>query len=508
MIRLTKTLLKTWLCLGLVFPAACTALGPDYERPQTFAQSAPSYDVRISGKNKDSSQSMTKWWETLGDPLINSYVESLLQNNLALEEAMARIEQAWERRNIERGGQYPALAASGSAGRSFHPAENLEDVLGPAAAALAGGSTGPSRIYDTSLEPSLNVSWQTDLFGRLRKRAAAANARYQASKAEREALMHSLIAEAVRRQINMSSLEEQLKWTGKIESNRLQKLVILEGRYKEGRQGSTVTDIYDARQELSLASADTLEFQRRLSEEMYLFDLLLGRPSGQKQKISKIFRAGPPLQPPPPGLPAYLLDRRPDLRAAELRLKAETEEIGVALADLYPDLSLTGSLGFESESAGNLFQSERMFGNLVGKIAARIFEGGRLRAAVRLEEAQVKEMAAKYAREVLGAMQEVQIALSNEEKLSQKIDKLGTNLKAMKQAEHVSEQRYKRGIASSLEVLDSKQRHYNAELAVIAALREKWNARIDLYLALGGDWLGEDFSRNSRVLTNWVQDEK
>jgi outer membrane protein TolC len=191
-------------------------------------------------------------------------------------------------------------------------------------------------------------------------------------------------------------------------------------------------------------------------------------------------------------LPVDLLDRRPDLRASELRLAAADAEIGVAMADLYPGLTLGGNIGVSGNQAGNLFSADQLAGSLLLTITSRLFEGGALRANIRLQESEARELSARYAGNVLGALREVETALKAEQELEKEMDSLQQSLQAVRKAESISLTRYQEGIESLRAYLEIQQRRYLVEQSWLRLLQEKWNNRITLYLALGGDWVQSD----------------
>ncbi|MEO0446473.1 MAG: TolC family protein, partial [Verrucomicrobiota bacterium] len=200
----------------------------------------------------------------------------------------------------------------------------------------------------------------------------------------------------------------------------------------------------------------------------------------------------------PETLPIALLDSRPDLEAAELRLRAANADIGVAVADLYPNVSLSGGIGFTSSIAEDLFDADRLSGSLVGSIVQRIFEGGALRANIRLQEAELEGLARNYASLVLTALQEVESALQGESKLREQLLRQGQSVRALKQAEELSRERYLDGLLSLQDFLDTQQRRYAAEQSWLLTHQTYWNNRVNLYLALGGEYAGGSVRQESR----------
>jgi len=217
----------------------------------------------------------------------------------------------------------------------------------------------------------------------------------------------------------------------------------------------------------------------------------LGQAPGTLNPIASDF---PMIAPPvdvPICLPADLLDRRPDLRAAELRVKAANADIGVAIADLYPSLSLGGSIGFNGSDTNNLFNADRLAGAILASVTARIFEGGALRANIDLQKSEARELAAGYTEDVLNAMREVETSLKAERELAAEIKQAMISEDALRKAEDITNKRYIRGIESLNDYLDAQQEYYAAQQNLISVQAQKWNTRTALYLALGGDWFGK-----------------
>ena len=222
---------------------------------------------------------------------------------------------------------------------------------------------------------------------------------------------------------------------------------------------------------------------RRLS-----FDVLLGQTPGTLDLDSEIIAPLPDTPMPPLDVPAALLDRRPDLLAAEFRTASANAGIGVAIADLYPDLTLGAGIGYESSRLEDLFDPTQLFGSIVADLAVRLFEGGRLRAEVDAAEARYAAQASRYAGDVLNAIREVNDALVIESRIREQLDSVSRQVLEAEAAESLARDRYARGIGSLLVVLDTERRRRAAQDLKLLLQGEVWNARVDLHLALGGDW--------------------
>jgi outer membrane protein TolC len=215
--------------------------------------------------------------------------------------------------------------------------------------------------------------------------------------------------------------------------------------------------------------------------------VLVGRRPGSAAALPETLPRLPSLAPVPLGLPAGLLDRRPDLRRAEHQLAAATYGVGAALATLYPDLSLTGSVGENGDRVADLDLSDFVF-NVVANLTGPLFTGGQRRADVAAARARAEQAAAAYAGAVLEALREVEDALVRDDASRAGFDLTERRVAEARAADRIAKERYQRGVESLLTVLETERRLRLAEQAIIGATGDVWNARIDLFLALGGDW--------------------
>lgn len=463
-----KTVLAS-VMVGL-FLSGC-AVGPDFLRPQTKAGKSSGFINHVYNES-DKNGTMNRWWERLNDPLLDQYVTQLLEQNLQLVEAGERIVQARESVTSGKSSYAPTLSVGGNGGRSF-------------------SSNAGTRNYTNTYQANLNSSWELDLFGKIGRTVEAANARYIASVYDREALTHVLIAQLLNVRVEIAANKRLLELAQRNEKNRANMLQLVQRRYAQGARNTRPQDIYRAEDNLTSVKADVHRYQQRMADAIYRLDVLLGQTPGTTNPLEMDFPMMARAVDVPVCLPVNLLDRRPDLRASELRIKAANADIGVAIADLYPSLSFTGSLRFSGTSTGGLFSAEQLAGSLLGNIVTRLFEGGALRANIRIRESQARELAAGYAEDVLNAMREVETNLKADHELGGVLKNAQASQTALQKAEDIVRDRYLRGIDTLQNLLDTQRSLYIAEQAVISAQNDKWNARTSLYLALGGDWFGD-----------------
>jgi len=437
-----------------------------------------------------------KWWTRYEDPLLNTLIEKMLDQNLEIEAAAARSLQAQEQISQARGALYPSLSLDSSASRVATPS-GAGGFVGGGAIAPGGAGTGagfatssPDTIYRNNYELGLSASWQVDLFGRVRNSITAAQASLQASEAEKQALVQNLITQLIGQRVTLATLLAQIELTEQTIENRERTLESVERRYKLGSEQASALEVRLARENLESAKSQLPPLEADYAEALYTLDILLGEMPGTNDYFAlEDF----PLLPPPDRLtvppPLALLDRRPDLIGAAYRVEAAQANIGVAMADLYPNLSLSGDYGYQASELNNLISPEQIAWSLIGNLTAPLFEGGRLRAAVRLREAEAKELAANYAQQILQAVGDVETALKREDELRNQLSGLDSTLEQSQAAYDLAYRRYTRGLVPFTDLLEIERRLFQTRTQLLQIQQSVWQARLNLMLALGGDWL-------------------
>jgi len=455
---------------GLVLAAGCT-LGPEPERPRTAADLSESY-VHASEIKATELPEVTAWWQEFGDATTTELVELALENNVDLQAAAARVLEAEANLRRAGGARLPQVGYGASASK-----QQVSFVL---------PTIGRRQIESTTYSYNLNVSWQTDLFGRLKRTRQSAWASLLAEEASREAVVHSVVAAVVRARVLVATAEWALAINREITESWESTLRTVERRYRAGI--ADAVELHLARENFASAQASEAVIAGQLEQAHLALDVLVGRRPGSGETLPDSLPQLPSLEPVPLGLPAELLDRRPDLRQAEMQLSAATYGVGAAIANLYPDLSLTGSVGASADRLNDLTISDGLIYNALANLIGPIFSGGQRRADVDASRARAEQATAMYAGAVLNALREVEnaLVLSEASQLNWEFsDKRAAEARA---ADRLAKQRYQRGVATLLTVLETERRLRLAEQAIITATADVWNARIDLFLALGGDW--------------------
>jgi len=448
----------------------CT-LGPDPERPQTVADEAASY-VHGEETTAEPWSPDSPWWQRFGDTATTDLVELALSNNTDLRGAAARVLEAQAALRQAGGTRYPQVSygASGSRAKSSFVLPEI----------------GRRSVYSTTFQDDLSVSWQIDLFGKLKRTRQSVWASTLAEEASRDAVMHSVVAQVVRARVQVASVDRASGIARDIRTSWESTLATVERRYRNGLVQAV--DLHLARENLASARSAEVGLAAQAELARLALDVLVGRRPGSGPELPDTLPDLPNLDPVPMGLPIELLDRRPDLRQQEMQLAASTFGIGAALADLYPSLTLTASAGMTSDTLSDLASSDGLVYNAVVGLVGPLFTGGQRRGAVDAARARAEQSAAAYAGAILGALREVEDALVLTASISDQLGYTETRVAEARAANRISQERYQRGVESLLTVLETERRLRSAEEALITSKIELWNSRINLFLALGGDW--------------------
>jgi multidrug efflux system outer membrane protein len=441
-------------------------VGPGYTRPETPAADQSSF-VYAGRHNQDvnSLAQTDKWWQNFADPPTTRLVTQALKNNYNLKAAAARVLQAQAAFKQSKGKMLPQL--NYNLGRTR--AKNSFNFSG-------------SRFSNisTTFSQDISISYVLDLFGKLKHAERAGWAELLATKTNQQALVNSIIASVIKARIDIATIHRRLVIARANIESRRKTLDIVERRYAQGL--ISPVDVRLARENLAAAKAVAPAIE---------LSLIRARNG---QTLAEL----PSLEPVNIGIPAALLDRRPDIIAAEMSLRAANELVGVSIAQLYPDLTLTADLGRSADTWPDIWRDETEIYSAVFRLAQPVFRGGLLRAQVEAAKARYAELAADYAATVLKAMQETEDALIGEQILQDRLKFVQMQFDQALAAERLSQQRYQRGLESILVVLESERRRRNAENGLAVLKGRIWTTRVNLFLALGGDWTAEQTTVNQQ----------
>jgi len=456
---------QAYLLLVVAALGGCT-LGPDYERPEL--DTPASY---IQPVQEGASFANTPWWELFEDPQLQFLIQTALQENQDLGIAISRIEEFRAILGITRADQFPTVDISASGGRT-DPSQNT--IQG----SISDGFVDSYRL-------SGDVFFELDLFGRLRRSTEAARGELLAAEENRRSITISLIANVASTYMLLRDLDAQLEIAQRTEETRADSLRIIQARFEKGTVPRL--DVDQAEIELAVAIAAVATAQRLVSQTEHSLSVLLGRNPGPIAR-------GLPLEqqavPPdiPAGLPSELLQRRPDVLASEASLAAQTARIGVAEAVRWPSITLTGSLGFESQELSTLTDNGSDFWSIGGNILQPLFNAGRNRSRVDAEIARTEQALLTYEQTVLRAFAEVEDALVAVRTYRREHEARIRQVTAARSAAILSRARYNGGVTSYLEVLDIERSLFSAELSESQTLRLYITSIVELYKALGGGW--------------------
>jgi len=433
------------------------------------------------------------WGTAYNDPTLNNLVEKLLTQNIDLKIAAERLLQAQEQINISQSGLYPTISASTSASRVASP-NNFDGI---------GAFQPAGKTYNNNFDLGLDAAWQLDLFGEIRNQTKSSQATYLASVANRDAIVQSIIAQLINVRIAIANINEQITLIDQTIKSRESSLEIINKRYELGLETVSALDVRLARENLASAQSQRPVLESQLKEQIYALNILMGEMPNQTatNAISDFAILPPParLQLPPP---VALLDLRPDLRADEYRLAAAKYDVNVAMANLYPSISISGGYGFASNELSNLISAEKMAWNLLANLTQPIFEGGRLRANVRLQESRARELANQYSQNILLAVQEVENALQSEESLRNQLKSLEKTNNEAAAAYDLAKSRYERGLLTITNLFDIERRILTQKQQILTVQQAIWQSRIALHLALGGQWVDQSALTQADVPSN------
>lgn len=450
-------------------------VGPNYSTP--IAAIADDWIDSNDPKVLQQPPEYADWWTVFQDPLLNDLVRSAYQQNLTLREAGMRVLQARAQRALIIGNLFPQQqAVSGSYSR-----EQIS-VLGQPQLAPAPGF---KRSFDDWLLAG-NLSWELDIWGRFRRAIESADAGLDASVAEYDAILLSLIAEVVTAYIDIRTFEQRLEYAR--ENVRIQEksLQLTEAREEEGKTGKISVYLSESNLEATKASMRPLEIGLRQANNRLC--TLLGQPTvdlSQQLGEGKIPSAPPEVA---VGIPADLLRRRPDVRAAERRVAAQSAQIGVALSDLYPSIAITGEIFVKAEEFQDLFKSLSNGGSVGPSFQWNVLNYGRIMNNVRIQDARFQQLIFTYQNTVLSANEEVESALVAFLQTQEQVKSLAASVQATRRALELELLNFKEGESdfSGVFVLQGDLALKQDQLA--AAQGEVVASLVAVYKGLGGGW--------------------
>ena len=457
-----KPLTSAMLLAGLMLAGGCM-VGPDYQRPKL---DVPSTYVEPASTEKAFANQ--PWWELFADKTLDSLVEEALANNRDLGVAISRINEAAAILGVVRANQFPFLDAHASAGRSA----TSQNVQG-------GGEIENNFLLSGA------ASFELDFWGKLRRSTEAARADLLSSEASARNVTISLIASVGTSYFLLLDLDDRLRIANRTLKSREDSLGIIRARYGKGTVPEL--DVNQAEIEAADAQASVAAFDRAVRQTENALSVLVGSRPRVIARGEALARQTLPVEV-PAGLPLELLERRPDVVAAEQQLAAETARIGVARARRLPSFALTGSFGYTSRDVSDLLDRNSQSWDLFGSMFAPIFNSGQLKSAEEAQRQRAEQARLSYEQAVLNGLRDVDDSLTALRTFRAEHSARLRQLEAARTAAHLSRARYDGGLVSYLEVLDSERSLFQAELLESQTRQLQLSGVVSLYRALGGGW--------------------
>jgi multidrug efflux system outer membrane protein len=445
--------------------AGC-AVGPSYKRPLV---PVPERFYRDERAAEARSFADVPWWDVFDDPILKGLIDEAVRNGFDARLAAARVQEARARYGIVRSQFYPSVDYEGGWQRA-----RADQIL------------NPSGKAQTRWTVDVGLSWELDLWGRIRRLSEAARGQYLATEEARRGVLLSLVSDVAVAYMELRELDSELA-IAKTTTAAFQDTYDLFNRRLEGGAASALET---SRAEASLAqvAAQIPEIERAIVARENQINFLLGR-NPQPIPREDPFMALPPDV--PPGLPSALLERRPDIRQAEQLLIAANAGVGVARADFFPRLSLTGLFGNVSPELGDLFSHGKAWSVGTGLLGP-LFQGGRIKRSYELAQAQWQQAKIQYEATTTTAFGEVSGALVDRTKLVETERQRARAVAAYQEAVRLANVRYNSGLSAYFEVLEAQQQLFPAEISLAQTRRDQLVAVVNLYRALGGGWPAEE----------------
>lgn len=464
-----------FVLVALSLLAASCVVGPQYKRPAAEVPAAFKEQPPAGWKTAQPNDAALrgKWWEAFGDPQLNALEEQVSVSNQTLAQAEAQFRGARAAVAAARAGLFPTVTA----GVQVTTARGRSSSSSSSSGSSQGGT---ATVYQVPVD----FTYEADLWGRVRREIEASAASAQASAADIESVRLSLQAELAVDYFQLHGLDEQRRLLDTTVTDYEAALKITSNRHDQGVASGA--DVAQAQTQLETARAQAIDLGVARSELEHAIAILTGKPPADLTIPPGPIAFGPPAI--PVAVPSELLERRPDIAAAERRVAAANAQIGVATAAYFPSLTLSASGGFASSTVAGLFSLPNRFWSLGPALLATVFDGGRRRAAVAQAEANYDAEVAAYRESVLTAFQNVEDNLGALRILADEATQQSAAVAASERSLALTRNRYAAGIATYLEVITVQNAAYVNERAAVDLRIRQMTASVNLIKALGGGW--------------------
>ena len=515
------------MLLGVGVCSSCT-VGPDYRPPRvnagrTFSELTPSTQP---SQPTERPVEITQWWATFHDPELNSLIDRSVRANPSLRQAGLRILEARENRIIAGAGEWPTVnvgggyqyargskniefplsAFGGGSGKNANGKQQpsrLDQPAGPTNNGASSGATGGAASSGAPLSPlgsgglpgvntqiwqaGFDASWEVDIFGGVRRSIEAANADFQAAVEDRRDLLITLYSEIALNYIELRGYQREIEIARENLQSQQQTLELTRTRFQAGV--TTQLDVARAQAQVATTAATIPVLDLEVHQTIHRMSVLLGEHPGALIEELAAARQIPGTPPElPVGMPAELLRRRPDIRRAERELAAATARVGVATAQLYPRFTLIGAFGFDASKITHIADYSSHYYAIGPGISWPIFTAGRIRAAIRVQNAQQEQALSAYEQTVLNALRDVEDALVGYSRDRMRRESLAEAVSANHTAVDLAQQQYAQGVVDFLTVLEAQRSLYGAEDQLAQVDARISTDVVALYKALGGGW--------------------
>jgi multidrug efflux system outer membrane protein len=457
----------------------CFKIGPDYIRPEV--DTPKQWRFAESGARKNATE--LKWWEQLGDPVLNRLVDQSVQGNLDLKIAVANIEQFMGQYGSTRANLFPQIAGAATYVHGLPSSAGLPSGAG--GDSLSSG-TNSSEIDYAQLGAGMN--WELDVWGRLRRANEAARADLLGQEAIKRAVILTLVSEVAQTYITLRELDKNLEITQNIVKSLGEELRIAKSRFNEGY--SSELELEQADSEYQRRSAYIPMYEQQIAITENALNVLLGHNPGPIPRGLTLDELKLPVV--PAGLPSDLLAQRPDIQQAEQQLIAANARIGVARAQYFPQIALTGSVGQMSMQVATLFTPGANFWSVGSTLLTPIFTAGKIAGQVQSAEAVQKAAVANYRRSIISGFREFENALVSTNKTKVQKEIQGKRVNAVQNYFNLSRIRYDEGYTDYITVLDSIRQLFDAQIELVQVQSANFTATISLYRAMGGGWIVQE----------------
>ena len=462
------------------------AVGPDYQRP---AVNTPAHwSEPLVGGETNALVSLAGWWKNFHDPELDSLIDRAVQSNLNLRIAQVRVQEARAEYGIAAASLWPSADVSSSYART--ETSHHQPVLG--SLPIPPGIPFENDVY----QGGFDASWEIDVFGGKRRATEAARDEVAASEFGQRGTLITLLGDVARNYIDVRSYQRRLTITDENIKAQEQALAIARDRFTNGL--SSDLDVQQAATLLATTKAEVPALETSLQVSIHRLGVLLGQPPGTL--LAELSKTAPiPPAPPivPVGLPSELLLRRPDVGRAERQLAAATANIGVAKADLFPKFYLTGLTGFESVSADDWFTAGSRLWSIGPTVQWRVFDAGRIRANIRVQDARQEQALDSYQETVLSAFEDVENALVSYAKEQTRRRLLEDAVTSSQQSLQLAQKLYGNGLTDFINVLEAERSLYQAQNALVQSDRTVSTDVVALYKSLGGGWETQSLSASA-----------